>query len=127
VLYKIISDFVIFIHFLWIGFVILGFPVFLWLNNAKWRIIHLLVVTGTILMQSTRTICPLTYMEAFLKFQDTDRSVYPGSFIIEHVERLIYVENLTLEKISCATIIYFVMIVASFWFRPIRAKRQDNL
>lgn len=126
-LYKIISDLVVLIHFLWIGFVILGFPVFLLFNNARWRIIHLFVVMGTLLMQFTRAICPLTYLEAFLKMQDTGRNVYPGAFIIEHVERLIYVEDLTLEKISYATMIYLVVIVASFWFRPIRAKGRDYL
>jgi len=65
--YKVAADVVILIHFLWIGFVILGFPVALYFNSAKWRLIHLAAVILMILMQVTRTICPLTYLEGWLK------------------------------------------------------------
>lgn len=121
--YKIAADTVILIHFLWIGFVILGFPVALYFNSAKWRIIHLAAVILMILMQVTRTICPLTYLEAWLKSGGSAGEVYPGAFIAEWVERLIYVEDVTLEKIMYATMAYFVLILLSFWFRPLGRKK----
>lgn len=62
--YAIAADIVIVIHVLWIAFVILGFPVFLWLNSGRWRLIHLAAVIAMALMQVTRSICPLTYLEA---------------------------------------------------------------
>jgi len=123
---KIAADVVILIHFLWIGFVILGFPVALYFNSTKWRLIHLAAVILMILMQVTRTICPLTYLEAWLKSGGTAKTVYPGAFIIKWVERLIYVEDMTLEKIMYATMAYLALILLSFWFRPIRWKRRSG-
>jgi len=121
-LYTIAADFVIFIHFLWIAFVILGFPVFLILNLPKWRIIHLTALIGMVVMQLTRTICPLTYLEAYLKSKGASGQVYPGQFMIHTIEKLIYVEDITLEKITCATIIFLIVVLLSFWFRPVRFK-----
>jgi Protein of Unknown function (DUF2784) len=120
--YKIAADFVIFIHFLWIAFVILGFPVFLIFNLPKWRVIHLTALIGMVVMQLTRTICPLTYLEAYLKSKDASGQVYPGQFMIHTIEKLIYVEDLTLEKITCATIVFLIVVLLSFGFRPVRFK-----
>jgi Protein of Unknown function (DUF2784) len=124
--YKVTADVVILIHFLWIGFVILGLPVALYFNSAKWRLIHLAAVILMIGMQVTRTICPLTYLEAWLKSGGDETKVYPGAFIAEWVERLIYVEDMTLEKIMYATMAYFALILLSFWFRPLHWKKAAN-
>ncbi len=121
--YRIAADLTIVLHFLWIAFVILGFPLFLYLNHAKGRIIHLLVLVVMIAMQWTRTICPLTYLEVYLKSRGSSGAVYPGQFMTETIERLIYVEDLTLEKISYATLLYVAVVALSFWFRPIRRQR----
>jgi hypothetical protein len=124
--HKITADAVILIHFLWIGFVILGFPVALYFNSAKWRLIHLVTVILMILMQVTRTICPLTYLEAWLKSSGSEKDVYPGAFIAEWVERLIYVEDMTLEKVMYATMAYLALILLSFWFRPLTRKKAPG-
>jgi len=123
-LYAILADIVIVIHFLWIAFVILGFPFFLWVNSARWRLIHLAAVTAMVLMQITRSICPLTYLEAWLKSEGRGAEVYSGKFIIETIERLIYVDSVTLEKITWATGAYLALIVLSFWFRPIPRRKK---
>jgi hypothetical protein len=34
------------------------------------------------------------------------------------------VDNVTLEKITCATGIYLALIVLSFWFRPMPRKKK---
>lgn len=124
--FRIAADFVIFIHFLWIAFVILGFPVFLYLNWPKCRIFHLAALIAMVIMQLTHTICPLTHLEAYLKSKGTSGHVYPGQFTIETIERLIYVEDLTLEKITYATIIFLIAVALSFWFRPIRMKMHND-
>jgi hypothetical protein len=124
--YRIAADFVIFLHFLWIAFVILGFPVFLYLNWPKWRILHLIALIAMIIMQLTRTICPLTYLEAYLKSKGESGRVYPGQFTIDTIEQLIYVEDLTLEKITYATIIFLVVVLLSFWLRPVSLKKQSR-
>lgn len=118
--YKIAADLLVFIHFMWILFIILGFPLFLYLKLAKWRLVHLAALIITIIMQVTRTICPLTYLEAYLKSKGLSHSVYPGSFIIEAIEELIYVQDVTLEFISFLTLIYIIVVLLSFWLRPIK-------
>lgn len=120
--YRIAADIVVAVHVLWIAFVILGFPLFLYLNSARGRIIHLAALAAMIVMQVTQTICPLTHLEVYFKSKGSAGSVYPGQFMIEAAERLIYVENLTLEKISFATVLYFAVAVLSFWFRPLKKR-----
>lgn len=122
--YAIAADIVIVIHVLWIAFVIFGFPVFLWVNSTRWRLLHLAAVIWMILMQITHSICPLTYLEAWLKSEGRGAEVYSGKFIIETIERLIYVDTLTLEKIAWATGAYLALILLSFWFRPLPGKKS---
>jgi hypothetical protein len=124
--YGVAADGVIFLHFLWIAFVILGFPIFLFLNLPGWRIFHLAALIAMIIMQLTRTICPLTYLEAYLKSKGASGQVYPGQFMIETIEKLIYVENLTLEKITYLTIIFFIAVLLSFWFKPLIFKKSNG-
>jgi hypothetical protein len=118
--FKIAADLFVFIHFLWILFIILGFPLFFYFNLVKWRLFHLAALTVTIIMQLTRTICPLTYLEAYLKSKDLSHEIYPGSFIIEAIEEVIYVQDVTLELIAFLTLIYFIVVLLSFWLRPIK-------
>ena len=121
-LFTIASHLAVFIHFLWIIFIILGFPLFLYLNLSKWRRIHLVAIIATVFMQVAGIICPLTYLEAYLQSRDLSGTVYPGSFIIEKIEELIYVENFTLEIIMYLTAVYLLAVILSFWIRPIRKK-----
>ncbi len=124
--YRIAADLVIFVHFLWIAFVILGFPVFLYFNLPKWRVLHLVALIAMVVMQLTRTICPLTYLEAYLKSKGQSRRVYPGQFTIDTIEKLIYVEDLTLEKITYATIIFLAFVLLTFWLKPVTLKKQPR-
>jgi len=124
--YTITADLVIVAHFLWIAFIILGFPVFLYLNLPRWRLFHLFALIAMVVMQLTRTICPLTYLEAYLKSKGESNRVYPGQFTIDTIEKLIYVEDLTLEKITYATIVFLALVLLSFWLKPVRFKRQTG-
>ena len=126
-LYRIAADIVLFVHFLWIAFVVLGFPVFLTLNLPRWRIFHLVALIAIVAMQLTRTICPLTYFEAYLKSNGDSAQVYPGQFMIQTIENLIYVEDLTLEKITYATLVFLTVVLLSFWFKPVALKKKNPL
>jgi hypothetical protein len=124
--YTIAADLVILAHFLWIAFVILGFPVFLYLNFSRCRVFHLLALIAMVIMQLTKTICPLTYLEDYLKSKGESNRVYPGKFTIDTIEKLIYVEDLTLEKITYATIIFLALVLLSFWLKPVHFRRQTK-
>ena len=124
--YTIAADLVLLLHVLWIAFIILGCPLFLLLNLPRWRVIHLLALIITVGMQLTRTICPLTYLEDYLKSRGRSGPVYPGKFTINAVERLIYVEDLTLEKITYATIIFLALVLLTFLLKPVTLKRRTK-
>lgn len=125
--FTIAADLVIIVHFLWIAFLILGFPLFLYLNRPGWRLFHLTSLIVTVIMQLTRTICPLTYLENYLTSVGGNKKTYPGQFIIETIERLIYVEDMTLEKISYATILFLILVALSFYFRPIPLRKRQRV
>ena len=126
-LYSIAADLVVVTHFLWIVFIILGCPVFLYFNMPKCRVLHLLALIATVIMQLTRTICPLTYLEAYLKSKGESGQVYPGKFTIGAVERLIYVEDLTLKKITYITAAFLFLVLFTFWLRPVTQNKQTNV
>lgn len=108
------------IHFLWIAFIIAGFPLFFYLNLATWRVLHLVALTVTVLMQAGNIICPLTYLEAYLKSQDSSDCVYRGSFIVACIEDMIYVDDVNLIIIGYLTAAYLLAVVISFFVRPVR-------
>jgi hypothetical protein len=116
------TDIVVVIHFLWIIFIIGGFPFFLYVNSTTGRVLHLIALLVTAGMQATGTICPLTYLEAFLKSKGSGHPGHPGSFIIGKLESLIYVEDTTLEIISWLTMAFLLVALLSFRFRPLRKK-----
>jgi len=120
--YSIAADIIIVIHLLWIVFIIAGFPILLYFNSAPGRLIHLAACLITVVMQITRSICPLTYLEAYLKFRSAPHEVYPGSFIVRTIEDVIYVDATTLPKIMFITMLFFIIVILSFWFRPLKRK-----
>ncbi|HUH65255.1 MAG TPA: DUF2784 family protein [Syntrophales bacterium] len=124
--YTIAADLVLITHLLWIAFIILGCPVFLYLNLHRWRVIHLLALFVTVGMQLSHTICPLTHLEVYLKSKGQSVHVYPGKFTISAIEKLIYVPDLTLEKITYATIVFLAFVLSTFWLKPITLKKQTK-
>lgn len=121
--YRIAADLTLALHVLWIAFIILGFPISLYLGSRLGRVLHLLALAGMIVMQVTHTICPLTHLEVYFRSRGSAGPVYPGQFMMEAAEKLVYVEDLTLEKITLLTILYFVVVVLSFRVMPLE-KRQ---
>ncbi|MFB3926527.1 MAG: DUF2784 family protein [Syntrophales bacterium] len=120
IIYRLSADIIIIVHSLWIAFLILGFPVLLYFNLRKWRYIHLGALLVTAAMQWTRTICPLTLAEYFFKSQGSSRLVYPGQFMTELIEKWIYLDEPVLEKLAYLTVLYCVVVLLSFRFRPVR-------
>jgi len=124
--YRIAADITILLHFAWILFLTMGFPVVLAVNRAGWRIFHFIALVVTVLMQVTGTICPLTYCEAYLRSQGRETDLYPGAFMIEWIEHIIYVGDATLPAITLCTIGFLAVVVSSFWFRPPRMHSRDR-
>jgi len=109
-LYKILADLVVLIHFLWILFLLFGaFPGF------RYKAIKILHVSGLVfafVIQVFGWYCPLTHLEVWLRAKHDPSLAYAGSFIIHYVEGLIYIE------ISSWLIFYLTVLLIGFniWF-----------
>jgi hypothetical protein len=104
--YKILADFVVMIHFLWILFLFLGG---LWGRRSKAiRIFHISGLIFAFIIQIFNWYCPLTYLEVWLRSKHELTLTYTGSFIIYYVEKIVYIE------ISRYLILIFTLLLCGF-------------
>ncbi len=89
-LYKILADSVVLVHFLWIVFLLLG--AFWGVKNKVVKIFHLSGLVFAFIIQVLDWYCPLTYLEAWLRSKHDFAVNYTGSFIIHYVEKIVYIE-----------------------------------
>ncbi|MBS3920732.1 MAG: DUF2784 domain-containing protein [Deltaproteobacteria bacterium] len=89
-LYKLLADAVVLVHFLWIVFLFLGA---LWGRRSRTiKIFHLSGLAFALIIQIFGWFCPLTHLEAWLRAKHNPNLTYAGSFIIYYVERIVYIE-----------------------------------
>jgi Protein of Unknown function (DUF2784) len=99
--YKVLADIVVFVHFLWILFLIFG--VFWGIRNRKVKVIHIFALAFAVIIQAFDWYCPLTHVEAWLRSKHDPSLSYAGSFIPHYIEKIVYVE-LSPTLISVLTI-----------------------
>lgn len=104
--YKILADILVFIHFVWILFLLFG--AFWGARSRVIRIVHLSGLFFAILIQVFDWYCPLTNIELWLRLRHDPSLTYTGSFIIHYVEKVVYLE------ISQAAI-FIVTVFLSFF------------
>lgn len=109
-LYKILADIVVLIHFLWIVFLVFG--AFLGIGNRAIKIFHISGLVFAFVIQIFGWYCPLTHLEVWLRAKHDPSLAYAGSFIIHYVEGLIYLE------ISARLIFSLTLLLIGFnvWF-----------
>lgn len=107
--YKVFADIVVFLHFLWILFVLFG--VFWGLRNRKIQILHMFALTFAVIIQVFDWYCPSTYVEAWLRAKHDPTLSYTGSFIVHYVEKIVYI-NLSPSIIFGSTMF---LVGVSLW------------
>jgi hypothetical protein len=117
-LYKILAEFTVLLHFLFILFVILG-----GLAAIKWRKLiwyHLPAATWGALIEFAGWICPLTPLEQWLRYK-AELQNYSGGFIDHYLIAIIYPTGLTreIQFILGGLVILINLIAYSFYFRTI--------
>ena len=107
--FTIFADIVVFIHFLWILFLITG---------AYWAARHRTVMAFhaggllfAVIMQIFGWYCPLTHIEVWLRQKHDSALSYPGSFIAHYTEKLVYFQ-VTGRMIFVLTVL---LISANAW------------
>jgi hypothetical protein len=88
VIYKLLADAVVLVHLIWIVFLFIGS---IWgRKNKAVRILHLGGLSFAIISEIFGWICPITYLEAWLRAKHDPNLTYTGSFIAHYAEQLIY-------------------------------------
>lgn len=122
--YRIIADGLVVVHLAWIIFMLYGFaltvrafwkPTFL--DRWLFRSVHLAGILFVAGLEVLGKYCPLTIWENALRRHYDPEHVYPGSFIVQYVVRLIYPDvDPVILLIPTASIALFTLIV--FVLRP---------
>jgi len=132
-LYRIFSEAIIAIHFLFILFMLLGFlltvyAIFFRSKFFDWwlfRSLHLLGIFYVASLSILGKYCPLTLLENQLMSRYESSSVYSGSFIVHYLEKLVYpdVNPLTIQT---PTIFIAMFTIVVFIIRPPKKKRDTE-
>jgi hypothetical protein len=88
--YLFAADSIVFIHFLWILFLIFG--AFIGRRYRTVRVFHVAGLGFAVIMQIFGWYCPLTHLELWLRQKHNPMLSYRGSFIIHYVEKIVYIE-----------------------------------
>ena len=132
---KILADLVLVIHFVWIMFMLSGFlltvtafcRLYLFRRDSerwnrfldRWffRTFHLCGIIYIGLLAILGKYCPLTLLENTLRAKYNPEMVYPGSFIIYYLEKLVYPSVHPLI-ILIPTIAAALLTIIAYIFRP---------
>jgi hypothetical protein len=120
VIYLIGADIVVFIHFLWIVFLITGA---FWGRRHKWiKRLHITGLLFAFVIQIFGWYCPLTHLEFWLRRMHDPSQSYTGSFIIHYAEKFIY------PDIPPGTILVMTIVLAliSAWLYLHRPGKSGN-
>ncbi len=118
-IFKISADLIVLMHFFWISFMLTGFVLtlcgFFWKRFFDlWllRSVHLLGITYVGLLAVLGKYCPLTILENSLRKRYNPELAYPGSFIVYHIEKLVYPDiNPLLILIPTVLIVVFTIVM----------------
>tara|TARA_B100000482_G_C12514307_1_gene261817 strand:+ start:109 stop:471 length:363 start_codon:yes stop_codon:yes gene_type:complete len=93
-MYEFLANLTLFIHLIFILFVIFGGLLFFIFSKIIY--IHFPALMWGIYLELTSSICPLTYLENWFLSQG-QLTTYSNSFIQNYVLSIIYPENLTAD------------------------------
>ncbi|MBI4698879.1 MAG: ribonuclease HII [Nitrospirae bacterium] len=113
--YKVTADIVVLVHFLWIMFLMSG--AFLGRRYYPVKILHIGGIGFAALIQIAGWYCPLTYLEIWLREMHDPSESYAGSFIINYMQRILYIE-ISREIIFLATIVLIVVSARVYLYHP---------
>lgn len=121
------ADALLVLHFAWVLFMLVGFPLALWLRSRVLRAVHALGLSSYLVLAALGAYCPLTEWESVLRRTADPAFTYHGSFLATWVERIIYVENwgapLWIFRVGAAA--YLLLIASSWWWWPASRRGRD--
>jgi glucan phosphoethanolaminetransferase (alkaline phosphatase superfamily) len=123
--YLFTADIILFIHALFVVFLVFGLLLVFagklfswsWVRNLWFRLAHLLGIFVVILQSWIGVTCPLTTWEMALRSKAGD-IVYAGSFISYWLKKLLYYQAPEWVFIFCYTAFGLLVVVSWFWVCP---------
>lgn len=124
-LYQIAADLVLFVHVLFVLFVVFGLIAIIagkcfhwsWVRNPWFRLVHLFAI-GIVVIQSWLAVtCPLTTWEMKLRSL-AGEVVYAGSFVSHWLGVLLYYQAPDWVFVVVYTAFGALVIFSWFWVRP---------
>ena len=129
--YRLAADAVLYVHALFVAFVVFGLLLVLigkllgwrWVHGLRFRVLHGLAIAFVVLQAWLGALCPLTRWEMALR-ERAGEATYTGAFIAQWIERLLYYR--APEWIFVVLYTAFGALVAASWFwvrpRPLRER-----
>lgn len=119
------ADAILIMHVLFVAFVVIGLVLILfgkcrrwsWVQNPRFRLLHLLAIAVVVVQSWFNIICPLTEFEMVLRSQGGD-TAYKGSFIAYWLETILYFQAPTWVFTVSYTVFGAVVVVSWFWVKP---------
>lgn len=123
-LYKILADIIVVMHFAWILFMLIGFIFtiagFFWkrfFDRWLFRTVHLFGIIYVSTLALMGKYCPLTIWENTLRQEYDPNLTYPGSFMIHYAEKLVY-PDINPLIIQIPTTFIAVFSILAFIIKP---------
>jgi hypothetical protein len=122
-LYRILADLVVVIHFVFVLFVVFGGFLVLWSKRVAW--IHLPCVLWGILIEFTGWFCPLTPFEIWLRRRG-GLSAYQSGFIEHYIIPVLYPTILTRRLQIILGSLVFVVNLGIYWWVFRRTRKTKH-
>ncbi|WP_395338935.1 DUF2784 domain-containing protein [Ningiella sp. W23] len=124
-LYLIVADLLLFVHVLFVGFIVFGLLLIFigkmltwqWVYSLWFRLTHLIGISIVVIQAWLGIICPLTTWEMTLRDLAGD-TVYEGSFISYWLSSLLYYTAPAWVFAAVYTVFGILVVLSWFWVRP---------
>jgi Protein of Unknown function (DUF2784) len=130
-IYRIVADLVVIVHFSYIAFVVFGMIAILvglamgwsWVRNPWFRVAHLVAIAIVAVQAIAGVVCPLTTLEKALRLRAGQES-YPGAFIGYWAHRLTFYQAPAWVFTLCYTL-FGVAVLGTFVLAPPRWRKPQ--
>lgn len=130
--YRLFADAVLLVHFGIVVFVVGGLLVVVagnlvrwpWVNNAWFRVAHVLAIALVVVQAWLGKVCPLTVLESWLRAK-AGAATYRHSFIEHWVQHLLYYEA-PFWVFASAYTAFALLVLWAWWYFPPRFGNLNN-
>lgn len=130
ILYRLLADVVVIVHFAYVSFVLFGLLAILagwvlrwsWVRNFWFRLAHLVAIAIVAGQSIAGMVCPLTTLENYLR-RGAGQSTYPGAFIGYWAHRLMFFRAPS-WVFTVAYVSFAIAVIATFLLIPPRWPRR---